>query len=735
MHTREKRVRRTLADYKAVSAATRVAFMLLIFVPISAPAANGDWTTVRPDGGYAGRFIAVDDLVYLLSGSRLYQSDNEGDTWTFIAELQSHISDLAANGTTLFAATSFNGIMRSTDGGETWESVGLKSESWLNAIPLTSIAISHDTQETIYAGTYEQGVYVSTDNGESWSKTPSPVPENQVAVIAVDPVQPSRVLVGTYGKGLYETEDGGQNWTSLTEFYDSDLDVTEIFFSPHDPDLIIIGDCCAGVIVSRDGGANWTAATNGLPTFSASLSSIAFDTTDTNIIYAAFGSLTETSPSPLYRSADKGQNWTHLGKPDPVVTGPSGAGLYARNDGKALMGSSRGVWLISYEDGTGTWSRANAGFKNGQIQRLAIAEDGSGRLVGVSRNTFPFITDNNGETWTELANDSLPNPDFVTVAINPADRNEIWLGQAFEEGLLKTSDGSTFQPQPMHHSYPYVSQVVIDPVNPGTVLAVEDSEGVVYRTTTSGSEWSRSSDELSESDISPWANALVMAPSNPEIVYLATTRGLYKSTNGGVSWLELIISGEGASVWGLAVDPADENIVYASTWFSGIHRSDDGGSTWMEILDSDTISPVARHIAVDPQDSSRLLVADDYHVYASSDGGASWSEFSDGLPVRYTGGRTIEQVVFDPTMNDRYYVSVDDFLYVYDGPLPLSSGPGEGNGDGGGNSGGNSGNSDDVSSGGGGPISPWMLAILLPAGLLTKHRKKQRFATQATRYV
>lgn len=138
------------------------------------------------------------------------------------------------------------------------------------------------------------------------------------------------------------------------------------------------------------------------------------------------------------------------------------------------------------------------------------------------------------------------------------------------------------------------------------------------------------------------AQCLALDPRDPEGIYLGTRgRGVWKSTDGGVQWVDLSLPE--FDVFALAVSRAD-GAVYAGTEPSKLFKSTDGGATWHELdglqdLPSrDTWSfpprPHTSHvrwIAPHPVDAGRLLVGIELGgLMLSRDGGVTWADHRPG---------------------------------------------------------------------------------------------------------
>ena len=134
--------------------------------------------------------------------------------------------------------------------------------------------------------------------------------------------------------------------------------------------------------------------------------------------------------------------------------------------------------------------------------------------------------------------------------------------------------------------------LVIDPTNPA-VIYVGGVAGGVWKTVNGGASWIPQSDLLPRIAI----GSLAMDPSNPQVLYAGTGEGtfnldavrglgIWKTTNGGASWLPIAATTTGADfhfVSDLVVSPKNGNRVYAATR-TGVFRSLDGGVTWLAIF-------------------------------------------------------------------------------------------------------------------------------------------------------
>jgi len=127
------------------------------------------------------------------------------------------------------------------------------------------------------------------------------------------------------------------------------------------------------------------------------------------------------------------------------------------------------------------------------------------------------------------------------------------------------------------------------------------------------------------------ANVLALAVARDGAVYAVTLeRALFKSVDGGASWLEADLGLRGIEFYDVKASPADPELLYAAT-AAGIFKSADGGANWAPLPAG---SPQASLLAIAPSAPS-VLYAAGHKIFRSGDGGATWQEAHSGLPVSW----------------------------------------------------------------------------------------------------
>jgi photosystem II stability/assembly factor-like uncharacterized protein len=197
---------------------------------------------------------------------------------------------------TWYVGSAGGGLWKTSNAGTTWSNV---FDTW-GSVSIGDIAIAPSDANLVWIGTGEEnarnsvqwgdGVYKSTDGGASW--TSMGLRETfQIGHIAIHPTNPDIVFVAALGKlwgeneerGVYRTKDGGKTWERVL-FLDARTGCMDVLLHPNDPNTVFA--CMyerkrdgfdgndpitrfgpkSGLYKSTDGGDNWRELTNGLPT-------------------------------------------------------------------------------------------------------------------------------------------------------------------------------------------------------------------------------------------------------------------------------------------------------------------------------------------------------------------------------------------------------------------------------------------------------------------------------------
>jgi photosystem II stability/assembly factor-like uncharacterized protein/Tol biopolymer transport system component len=178
-------------------------------------------------------------------------------------------------------------------------------------------------------------------------------------------------------------------------------------------------------------------------------------------------------------------------------------------------------------------------------------------------------------------------------------------------------------------------------LDPTTSTLYAGTPGGVFRSVDGGASWVARSNGLRDLSV----QALAIDPATPTTLYAGTQfgGGVFKTIDGGASWTSRSIPA--SAVLTLAIDPVATATVYAGTNL-GLFKSTDGGGTWVPANNGlDTLSVVTA-IAIDPTAPSTLYVGKNGGgVFKSTDAGATWNPSSTGLTDLDVAGA----LVIDPT--------------------------------------------------------------------------------------
>ena len=286
---------------------------------------------------------------------------------------------------------------------------------------------------------------------------------------------------------------------------------------------------------------------------------------------------------------------------------------------------------------------------------------------------------------------------IADIAIHPIDFST-WYVAVGSGGVWKTTNsGTTWKPIFDGEGSYSIGCVVLDPSNP-EIVWVGTGENVggrhvgfgdgVYKSMDGGGSWKNmglgDSQHISE---------IIVDPSDSNTVYLASQgplwspggeRGLYKTTDGGATWTNLLSDGEWTGVTDVVMDPRDPQVLYAATWQhhrtvaavidggpeTGIYRTVDAGATWTRLkkgLPKGNMGKIGLTISPQNPDVVYAVIELDNRkggTWRSTDRGASWEKRSDAVSGG-TGPHYYQELEASPHAFDRIYI-LDTRMQVSD---------------------------------------------------------------------
>ena len=502
----------------------------------------------------------------LLSAQQLPDSWAEGLHWRSIgpATMGGRIISLAvyeAEPSTWWAATASGGLLKTTNNGTTFEHQ-FDRES---VVSIGHVAVSQSDKDVVWVGTgeanprnsvsYGKGVYKSTDGGKTWQHM-GLAQTFQTGRIAIHPTNPDIVYVGALGRlygpnedrGLYKTTDGGETWSKVL-YVDDQTGVIDVDMHPTDPDTLMVATYerardgfdtndpatrwgpGGGIWKTTDGGANWMRIKTGLPSCQIGRVGIDYYRKDPNVLMAVVESemISKQPENAPYHGAQLGDadagvkvssvearrsRGGRRGEADeeqkePAPTPAAEAGLQAGDVILAVAGQR----VNSREQ----LERACRQHVAGDEVALSIVRDREDMEITLTFGTYPegarspFIG--------TLGGQSGGSPD-----LQGKDGHEYG-------GVYKSTDGgdtwtrvNTLNPRPM-----YYSQIRIDPSNSDNVMVLGTS---LYRSTDGGKSFDRGAGSGMHVD----HHAEWIDPNNGDHIIHGCDGGIYVTYDACRSW-------------------------------------------------------------------------------------------------------------------------------------------------------------------------------------------------------
>ncbi|MBI1821695.1 MAG: hypothetical protein HY036_05965 [Nitrospirae bacterium] len=157
----------------------------------------------------------------------------------------------------------------------------------------------------------------------------------------------------------------------------------------------------------------------------------------------------------------------------------------------------------------------------------------------------------------------------------------------------------------------------------------------------------------------PTVFAISIHPSNSQIMYVATMKGVYKSRDGGETWEFRSEGLSDAHVLSLAIDPSSSSTVYAGTFGDAIYKTQDGGQQWHSAnIGLKGHVSVVNGLTFYPKDPKTIFAATTVGVFKSIDAGSEWVEKVGDMESVYT-----VSLVFDPENSEMLYVGTSGGIY------------------------------------------------------------------------
>jgi photosystem II stability/assembly factor-like uncharacterized protein len=328
-------------------------------------------------------------------------------------------------------------------------------------------------------------------------------------------------------------------------------------------------------------------------------------------------------------------------------------------------------------------------FTSGRVIAFAVDPNNAARYYVASASGGVWKTINNGTTWTPVF-DREGSYSIGWIVLDPKNPLTVWVGTgennsqrsvSYGNGVYRSDDGGKTWRNVGLRASEHIGRIAIDPKDSNIVYVAAQGplwgpggDRGLYKTTDGGKTWK----QILKISENTGVTDVVIDPQNPETVYAASYQrrrhmftlidggpesAIYKSTDAGATWNRLragLPPGDTGRI-GLAISPVDSNVIYATIESGdrrgGIFRSNDRGGSWEKRNDFDAGAMYYARIVADPKDVDRIYIMNVF-LMVSDDGGRT---------VRRLGERSKHvdnhEIWVDPGNTDHYLVGCDGGVY------------------------------------------------------------------------
>lgn len=569
----------------------------------------------------------------------------------------------------IYVGAPSGGLWKSTNGGNNW--VCLTDD--LPVLGVSAILIDPNNTNNIYIGTgdadgsdtYSIGVLKSTDGGQSWNNTALNWTIGNSRLIRRMIMHPNnnQIIFAATNDGVYKTTNGGVSWAQTQTG-----NMRDIEFKPGDPTIVYA--CSDQFYKSTNSGNSFTLVNTGLPASTlVNRASIAVTPANPNYVYILYGDETDSGFFGLYRSANSGSSFTLRSNSPNIFSYPedgSEAGGQSWYDMALAVSNtnpeeifSGGINVWKSNDGGTNWINlthwvypATVGYVHADIHTL----DMLGNTLFCGSDGGIFKSTNNGTSWTDLSN-GLEIMQFYRFGVS-AQNGYKMIGGAQDNGTNYLNAGIW-----SHVLGADGMEAAIDYSN-ALVMYGEYQNGGLNRTLDGGQNWDYIA-PTNGGDAS-WVTPFVIDPNVPTTIY-AGYEEVWKSTDRGDNWTAISNFANSTTLNYIAVAKTNSNYIYTGRG-AALYKTINGGTSWTNITPAG-ISSAIKYIVIDPLNEQRIWISlSGYNagekVFYSSNAGSSWQNISYNLP-----NLPVNCIEYQAGTNDGLYVGTDVGIFYKDNNL------------------------------------------------------------------
>ncbi|MGH7032207.1 MAG: WD40/YVTN/BNR-like repeat-containing protein [Stellaceae bacterium] len=331
---------------------------------------------------------------------------------------------------------------------------------------------------------------------------------------------------------------------------------------------------------------------------------------------------------------------------------------------RLIVATVKGLVRIERRAGSQLWDIAGEALREQHASSLLLAREAGALFAGTHCGGVWCSDDGSGATWRQVSH-GIAQTNIYSLACRQQGKDIVLFAGAEPAAIYRSDDfGESWRELPALRGVPgtdkwhfpppphiaHVKSITLHPARPTTLFACVE-QGALLTSEDDGETW-RELDDYSRPDDPTYRDThrIALHPTRPEIAYLTTGVGLYRSDDGGCTWRALTRRGSRLGYPDfILLDPENPDSLYIAgaerspkewaadgTANSAVLKSEDGGRTWRELRAGlperieGGIEAMSRHSW--PGGAMMSFATAKGEIYASENGGERWTLIAKDLP-------------------------------------------------------------------------------------------------------
>ena len=689
------------------------------------------WRQIGPfRGGRAGTIVGnknkTNEYIIGTAGGGVWKTSDGGNTWSCISDgyFGGSIGAVAmapSDDNVLYVGegeqtlrgnvSSGNGLWKSTDGGVTWNHIGLKGTEHIARIsvhPTNPDIVYVAAIGNLWKPNNERGIYKTIDGGKNWTKVLFESDKAGGGDLILDPNNPRIIYASTWemkrngyrmdsggpGSKLWKSVDAGETWTDITKskgFPSGTLGIIGITVSPVNSNRVwaIVEAKMGGVFRSDDSGKTWkkTSTNRNLRQRAWYYSRIYADTQQEDRVYVLNVG--------FWRSNDGGNTFERIGTPHG-----DHHDLWINPDNNKIMGiADDGGGQVSYDSGDNWTTYHNQ--PTSQFYRVTTDNHFPFRILGAQQDNSAIRISHrsSGNSITERDWEPTAGGESAHLAPDPDDPNIVYGGTY--KGYMSRKDHSNGQTRStniwpdnpagsgaevMKYRFNWNYPVMFSPNDSDKLYA---GSNYLHMSTNEGQSWKVISPDLTRNDPETikssggpitqdntgaefYANIFAIAESTlePEVIWTGSDDGLIHVTrDGGKNWENVTPKGSPKFNMMNCIDvhPFKKGSAYlAATHYKFgdytpyLYKTTNYGKSWKLITKGIPSNFYTRAIRADKTKEGLLYAGTEWGMFISWNDGESWKPFQLNLPITAIRDLHVRDNMLIAATHGRAFWIIDD---------------------------------------------------------------------------